>query len=111
MQKYETLQSRRFHSKNSEKYFYKALNWAIKNYTYVFCFNGERYEKGFIPSIFASNKILPFNEINELTEFRATKYNAAFFSYDLKNQIEKHEGYNVVIAPLNTKLSALGAAL
>jgi len=30
---------------------------------------------------------------------------------DLKTQIDKYEGYNVVIAPLNTKLSAIGAAL
>lgn len=30
---------------------------------------------------------------------------------DLKQQIDKYEGYNVVIAPLNTKLSAIGAAL
>jgi hypothetical protein len=30
---------------------------------------------------------------------------------DLRKQIDKHKGYNVVIAPLNTKLSAIGAAL
>jgi hypothetical protein len=30
---------------------------------------------------------------------------------DLKKQIDKYEAYNVIIAPLNTKLSAIGAAL
>jgi hypothetical protein len=30
---------------------------------------------------------------------------------DLKRQIYQYDGYNVIIAPMNTKISAMGAAL
>jgi hypothetical protein len=48
---------------------------------------------------------------NNVEDFSFSCFNPIRTKEDLKKQIDKYEGYNVVIAPLNTKLSALGAAL
>lgn len=66
----------------------KALLWACKHFKYVYYFTNNGIKDGFKERLYASNTLLPFYKVNDLT-IPFNKYYCGWVSYDLKNDIEQ----------------------